>query len=89
VLNGQLPSSGQLVKSPATRLFDPAGGALDSLGLVNLIVALEQTLEDDHGLTLSLADETARTDGRNPFETVDTLAHHIALLIGDHASRRA
>lgn len=54
---------------------------LDSLGLVTLLVDLEQRLDDEHGLALTLADESALSQKSSPFRTVRSLADHICGLI--------
>jgi len=54
-LNGQLPRSQRLVKSVDTPLLG-AGATLDSLGLVNLIAAAQQRIEETFGVRLTLAD---------------------------------
>jgi acyl carrier protein len=50
---------------------------IDSLGLVTLIVDLEQRLSDEHGLVVTLADERAMSQKRSPFLTVGSLADYI------------
>lgn len=57
------------------------GGVLDSLGLVTLIVAVEQAIEDELGETISLADEKAMSQKNSPFRTIGTLADYIVKLI--------
>lgn len=57
------------------------GGVLDSLGLVTLIVAVEQVIEDELGETISLADEKAMSQKNSPFRTIGTLADYIVKLI--------
>lgn len=52
-------------------------GVLDSLGLVSLVVAVEQELEDRFSLLVDLADEKAISARRSPFSTVATLADYI------------
>jgi len=56
-----------------TPLFGPEG-LLDSMGLVSLVVGLEQALERDHTVTVSLADEHALSQRRSPYRTIGTLA---------------
>lgn len=51
-------------------------GLLDSLALVSLLVALEQRLEDEYGIQVSLADERAMSQKRSPFATVGSLAEY-------------
>jgi acyl carrier protein len=63
-----------------TILFGPQG-VLDSLGLVNLIVALEAALEDEFGVAVILTDERAMSQTRNPFRTVGALADYALVLI--------
>ena len=53
---------------------------VDSIGLVELISDLEQTLEQEHGLVLRLADERAFAHEPMPFRSVGTLADYICHL---------
>ena len=50
------------------------GGCLDSLGLVTLVVALEEAIEDRYSKVVALADEKAFSEDRSPFRTVGSLA---------------
>jgi D-alanine--poly(phosphoribitol) ligase subunit 2 len=58
-------------------------GVLDSLGLVSLLAAIEQALEDEYGVQVTLADERAFSQARSPFRTVASLAEYIHGLCGD------
>ena len=58
-----------------TTLFGP--GALDSLGLVSLILDVEQGIAEHQGLRLVLADEHALSRRRSPFRDVATLADYV------------
>ena len=78
-INQQLPKEQRLEKSIDAVLFGRSG-KLDSLGLVNLIVATEQKIEEQFGVTMNLADERTMALENSPFETVRTLADHISLL---------
>ena len=60
-----------------TRLFG-SGGVLDSMGLVSLIIAVEQTLEERHAVSVALADEKALSQKSSPYRTVGTLADYAA-----------
>ncbi len=62
--------------SGSTALFGPRG-ALDSIGLVSVLVALEQELGEAHGLAVSLMDERAMSRERSPFRTPETLADYV------------
>jgi len=54
---------------------------LDSLGLVNLIVSVEQKLSEDHDIAVTIADERAMSQEKSPFRTVGSVTDYIALLI--------
>lgn len=75
-INEQLPKGRQLEKTAEAKLFDKEG-VLDSLGLVNLIVATEQQLEEQLGVSVTLADERAISQRNSPFRTVGTLVEYI------------
>ena len=81
-LNTQLPNEGKLEKSNDLVLLG-SSGKLDSLGLVNLIVGVEEKIEDDLGFTISLADEKAMSQQVSPFKTVRTLADYITVLLSE------
>ena len=85
-INPGLPAERRLKKSASTALFGQAGG-LDSLGLVNLIVAVEQAVEDELGASVTLADEKAMSQSASPFRTVGTLAAYVWRQLGDHGGR--
>ncbi|MBF0288097.1 MAG: acyl carrier protein [SAR324 cluster bacterium] len=57
-------------------------GALDSIGLVTLLVAIEQSVEDDFDSPLTLADERAMSQKNSPYQTIGTLAKYIESLLG-------
>ena len=56
-------------------------GALDSLGLVNLLVGVEQKIEEETGTVVTVADERAMSLKKNPFKTVERLASYIETLL--------
>jgi acyl carrier protein len=56
-------------------------GVLDSIGLVTLVVAVEQAIEDRYGVSVSLADDKAFSQKNSPFQSVTTLAEYAAQLI--------
>lgn len=70
----------KLPLAPDTPLFGQRG-RLDSLGLVNLIMTAELKLEDEFGVTLSLADERAMSMDSSPFANVSTFASYIQTLL--------
>lgn len=62
------------------------GSILDSLGLVTLIVDLEQKLEDDHGISVTLVNDRAMSQKNSPFRTVQTLTDYIYGLVSEGGS---
>ena len=52
-------------------------GKLDSLGLVNLLVIIEQSIEDEFDKNITIADERAMSQKSSPFKTVNTLINYI------------
>lgn len=65
---------------PDSPLLGPSG-LLSSMGLVSLLLALEQELEGAYGVTVRLADERAMSHRESPFRTIATLAGHAARLL--------
>ncbi len=49
-------------------------GLFDSVGLVSLVVLVEEAVEDATGVAVSLADQRALSQSRSPFRTVGALA---------------
>ena len=60
-------------------------GLLDSLGLVNLLVDVEQTLEEETGTALVIGDDRAVSASHSPFRTVGSLADYAMDLLHQHA----
>ena len=79
-LNSDLPEDMQLGKSVDAELFGESG-RVDSLTLVNLIVATEQKIEEELGVTISLADERAMSQETSPFGNVGNFIDYISLLM--------
>lgn len=67
--------------SPETALFGPEG-ILDSLGLVALIVDVEEAIAERTGVAITLGDDRAVSQRSSPFRTVGSLAEYIATLAG-------
>ena len=67
-------------KSRESVLFGKGGG-LDSLGLVNLIIAIEQNIEDEFDVNIAINNERAMSQENSPFRTVGSLADYIELLL--------
>ncbi|MBI2824134.1 MAG: hypothetical protein HYX69_05560 [Planctomycetia bacterium] len=76
-LNELLPEDARIAKDVDAVLLGESG-ALDSFGLVNLVVALEHRIEDEFGTSVTLADEKAMSKSRSPFRSVRTLRDYVA-----------
>ena len=68
-----------------TALFGPSG-ALDSLGLVSVLVEIEQKVADRLGRTVSLMDDRAMSQASSPFRTVGSLADYLGAQLSASAS---
>lgn len=66
--------------APETRLYG-RGSDLDSLGLVHLIVDVEEKVAERYGLAVTLTDEKALSQEHSPFRTADSLATFVARLL--------
>ena len=75
-INKQTPKDERLTKSADAKLYG-GDGPLESLGLVNLIVATEQHLENVCGISISLAEEHVMDENENRFETVASMADFV------------
>lgn len=64
----------------STPLFGQSG-LLDSLGLVSLVVAVEQAIEDEFDVRVSLADEKALSQTNSPYRTIGSLAEYAGSLV--------
>ena len=59
---------------------------IDSLGVVALIVEVEQRIEGEHGISLTLANDKAMSARNSPFRTVGVLADHCVAMAQEAAS---
>jgi acyl carrier protein len=59
---------------------------LDSLGVVQLIVEVEQRVEEAHGISVTLANDKAMSQKNSPFRTVGVLAEHVVATALEAAS---
>ncbi len=74
--------------SDQSRLYGKHG-CFDSLGLVSVILGLEQKVNDRLETTISIADERAMSQQNSPFRTVGSLADYVLLLIQDQLRQAA
>lgn len=75
-VNEILPPEMRLSSDPEAVIFGK-GGKLDSLGLVNLVLAVEERLAD-RGWKVSLTDERAMSQNRSPFRSIQALTSFVA-----------
>ena len=69
-----------ITSTPDTKLFGN-DGILDSMGLVNLVVSLEERIQEEYDVAITLADESAMSLSKSPFLTVASLAYYIEKLL--------
>ena len=84
-INDQEDQTQAITKSLDTILMG-SGSDLDSLGIVNFIVAVEQNIDDDFDVTITLADERALSQEVSPFRTVRSLSDYITVLINEEVN---
>ena len=82
-INEQLSQEQQLGQSTKTVLFGK-DGKLDSLDLVTLLVIIEQNIEDEFDVSITIADERAMSQKHSPFRTIGTLTDYIDTLLKEH-----
>jgi hypothetical protein len=82
-VNAMLPRGRRLARSPGATLVGDAS-PLDSLGLVNLIVAAEQKVEEEFGASLPLLDEAVAAPEGGAL-TVAGLADRLSRMLEDRA----
>ena len=73
LVNEQILTGPKIGKTTDTVLLGE-DGAIDSLSLVNLVVAVEELVADRLGKSITLVDEETFTDESRPLATVGSLA---------------
>ncbi len=63
-----------------------ADAVLDSLGVVQLIVEVEQRVEAAHSISVTLANDKAMSARNSPFRTVGVLTDHVIATAQEAAS---
>ena len=82
-INQQFDTEEKIDKNINTILFGE-NGKLDSLGLINLITGVEQNIEDEFDVSITLADERAMSQENTPFKDVGSLAEYIGTLLDEN-----
>jgi acyl carrier protein len=72
-----------LKQEPEATLFGDS--ALDSMGLVRFIVMVEERIEDELDVSLTLASEKAMSRKRSPFRSLQALADFIDECLAEQA----
>ncbi len=62
------------------------GAVLDSIGVVSLIVDVEQRLEMEHAVSVTLASDKAMSQRNSPFRTAGVLADHVLEVMREGAA---
>ena len=81
-VNEQFPEVQNLEKSLETVLLG-SSGKLESVNLVNLLVAIEENIEEAFGIPISITDERAVSEKNSPFRTVETLCNFMLNLLDE------
>jgi D-alanine--poly(phosphoribitol) ligase subunit 2 len=79
-LNALASDDQQLEKELDAPLYGGMG-KLDSLGLVNVMVSVEQKAKDEFGVVIDVANEKAISQENSPFKTVGSLVNYIEKLV--------
>lgn len=80
-----LPAPVDRSRGDATPIFGDEG-SFDSMGLVALIVQIEDIIEREVGANITLVSEKAMSAHRSPFTTIGTLGQFIDTLQSESAS---
>jgi acyl carrier protein len=78
--NDQAEPEHHLELAAETRLLGRSS-KIDSLGLVNLIVLVEEQLTDKFGRSITLADERAMSQERSPFRSIQAITDYAYMLL--------
>lgn len=86
-LNKQLPKGVALEKSPDATLYG-AGGDLESLDFVTLIMEVEEKMKEEFGLDIQIADENLLSREKSPFTTIRALTEYLDELVREAEQRK-
>jgi acyl carrier protein len=79
-LNTQLPAGVTVEKSLDVPLYG-AGGKLESLDFVTLIMEVEEKINAEFGTDITIADENLLSKEKSPFSTLRTLIEYLDELV--------
>ena len=81
-INENINDAHKLIKAKNTVLFGE-DGQLDSLGLINLLITIEQNIADKFDKSITITDERAMSQENSPFRTVGSLTDYIEMLLDE------
>src|SRR5260370_306598 len=87
-LNTQLPTGVSVEKSLDAPLYG-AGGKLESLDFVTLIMEVEEKINAEFGTGITIADENLLSKAKSPFSTLRTLIEYLEELLEQSGSTNA
>jgi acyl carrier protein len=70
----------EIPKEPETRLIG-YNSQLDSLGLIILIVGIEQEIDTVFKIKITIADDKAMSEKHSPFKSIDSLTEYVLGLV--------
>ena len=78
-----IQATGQKAAGPITAQTPllGAGRVVDSIGLVTLVVDVENRVADQLGRSVSLMDDRAMSQSKSPFRSVGSLAEYLQTLL--------
>ena len=82
-INELLSDDMKLSKDRKTPLYGEQG-SLDSISLINLIVAVEESIEEELGESITLANEKAMSLEHSPFRNVGSLCDYIISILKEN-----
>ena len=85
-INELLSDDMKLSKDRKTPLYGEQG-SLDSISLINLIVAVEESIEEELGESITLANEKAMSLEQSPFRNVGPLCDYIISILKENGIR--
>ena len=74
--NSEVPASIHLQKKPDELLFD-SNSILDSVGIVQLRMAIEEHIEEDFGIASGLFEQANKYPKENPFKAVASTIDYV------------
>src|SRR5882757_10802755 len=84
-LNTQLPAGVSVEKSLDAPLYG-AGGKLESLDFVTLIMEVEEKINAEFGTDITIADDNLLSKEKSPFSTLGTLKEYLHDLLKEQGA---